>query len=327
MRYRNLGRENLKVSVIGYGCPTFSGQPKADYEANAIAILHRAQDLGVTYIDSADHNEGNNELILAKAFKGRWDKVVVSTKVGNRKSWPGSDRDVDGRPESLTRLCEESLTRFGTDCIDLLYLHRVDPAVPIEDSIGALQRLVVAGKARHIGMSEAGPQTLKRGNAVHPITAVQSEYSLWTREYEADTLPAADALGIGFVAYYPMGRGFLSGAIASLDDLPEKDARRKLPRFEKDNFAKNLELRARFKTLAANKGCTPSQLALAWLVHQKPTVVPIPGTLTMAHLEENAAAAEVALTAEEMVAIDRIFPVTGVAGPRFGEDRSKELNI
>lgn len=328
MKHRFLGAARLKVSAIGYGCPTFSGRPSAAYEANAIAVLHRAVACGITYIDAADHNEGNNELILAKAFKGRWQDIVVSTKIGNRRSWPGSDRDADGRAETLTRLCNESLSRLGCPAVDLLYLHRVDPRVPVEESIGALKRLVEAGKARHIGISEAGPASLRRANAVHPITALQSEYSLWTRDYETDSIPAAGVLGIGFVAYNPLGKGFLAGAIESLEALSPKDPRRKLPRFKEGNFAKNLSLIARFKEIAAAKSCTPGQLALAWLLAQGGFIVPIPGTSNLMHVEDNAAAAEIVLSPAELKAIDAIFPRQGgVAGARFAEDRSQELNI
>jgi aryl-alcohol dehydrogenase-like predicted oxidoreductase len=326
MRYRTLGKHGPKVSAVGYGCPTFTGKPSADYEAKAIRILHKAIDLGVTYIDAADHNEGNNEEILAKALKGRWKDVVVATKVGNRKSWPGSGRDADGRPETLTRLANDSLKRLGVDCVDLLYLHRVDPEVPIEESIGALKRLAEAGKAKHLGMSEAGAATLKRASAVHPIVALESEYSLWTRDYEADTLPAAKTLGIGVVPYNALGKGFFAGAVSA--DLGPKDGRRKLPRFQAGNLEKNLGLLERFRAVASAKGATVGQLALAWLIAQGEWIVPIPGTLNEAHLQENAGAAEITLTPKELEAIDTIFPRSGaVAGARFAEDRSKELNI
>ena len=326
MRYRTLGKAGPRVSAVGYGCPTFSGKPTADYGAKAIRVLHRAIDLGITYIDAADHNEGNNEEILAKALRGRWQEVVVATKVGNRKSWPGSDRDADGRPEVLTRLADESLARLGVDCVDLLYLHRVDPEVPIEDSMGALKRLVEAGKARHLGLSEAGPATLKRAMAVHPIVALESEYSLWTRDYEADTLPAAKAAGVGLVPYNALGKGFFAGAVGA--DLAANDGRRKLPRFQAGNLEKNLGLLERFRAIASGKGANVGQLALAWLIAQGDWVVPIPGSLNEAHLEENAGAAEIPLTPADLKAIDAIFPPTGaVAGPRFAEDRSKELNI
>jgi aryl-alcohol dehydrogenase-like predicted oxidoreductase len=320
MRRARLG--GLEVSAVGYGCPTFSGIPSADYEANAIKVLHRTVERGITYIDTADHNEGNNEAILAKAFRGRWREVQIASKVGNRKSWPGQTRDVDGRPETIAKLCDESLGRLGCGTLDLLYLHRVDPQVPIEESVGALKRLVEAGKVRHIGLSEAGAASLRRAAAVHPVAALQSEYSLWTREYEADSFPAAKALGIGIVAYYPLGRGFLSGATA----LGEKDVRRRLPRFQPGNYEKNLALLDRVKALASAKGCTVGQLALAWLIAQG--AVPIAGTLNAQHLDENAAAGDIALTPAELTALDAIFPRTGaVAGPRFAEDRSKELNI
>ena len=328
MKTRLLGTERVAFSAIGYGCPPFQGRLAPDEEARAMRVLERAIELGVTYIDAADHNKGNNEELLAPFLKGRRDKVLLSTKFGNRKGYPGEEaRPADGRPEMAARYVEASLKRLQTDYVDILYLHRVDPAVAIEDTAGAMKRLVEQGKVRHLGLSEAGPATLTRANAVHPITAVQSEYSLIMRDYEKNTLPACRALGIGYVAYYPTGRGFLAGKFHSLDELGAKDNRRTSPRFRDENLAANLKLLRAFEAIASAKGCTPSQLALAWLLAQDDLIVPIPGTMNVAHLEENVAAAEIALSAAETDEIGRLFAPSAVAGPRFAEDRSKELNI
>ena len=329
MQYRYLGKERMKVSAVGYGCPPFQGKMNDDDEKHAIAVLRRAIDIGINFIDTADHNNGNNEEILAKALKGRRGEVVLTTKFGNLRGQPwAGGREVDGKPEYVAWACENSLRRLQTDYIDLYYLHRVDPKVVIEDSVGAMVKLIEQGKVRHIGLSEAGPQTLRRANAVHPITAVQSEYSLWTRDYEADTIPAARELGIGYVAYYALGRGFLSGAFKNFSDLGEKEAQRRGPRFHEENFARNRALLNQLQTIAESKKCSMAQLALAWILHQGENFVPIPGTHKMPHLEANAAAADIHLTAEELAAIDKIFPRQGaVAGTRHDYDRSKELNI
>jgi aryl-alcohol dehydrogenase-like predicted oxidoreductase len=328
MKQRFLGPEKVAFSAVGYGCPPFQGRLAPDAEANAIAVLERAVEAGITYIDAADHNGGNNEELLAPFLRGRRDRILLSTKFGNRKGYKGEEaRPADGRPEMVARYVEASLARLKTDRVDLLYLHRVDPEVPIEDTVGAMKRLVEQGKALHLGLSEAGPETLRRAARVHPITAVQSEYSLLQRDYERDTLPACRALGIGFVAYYPTGRGFLAGKFRSLDDLGPKDGRRSAPRFRDANLAHNLKLRAGLETMAAAKGCTPAQLALAWVLAREDFIVPIPGTMSVAHVAENAAAADVALTEDERAELDRLFAPGAVAGARFETDRSKELNI
>jgi aryl-alcohol dehydrogenase-like predicted oxidoreductase len=328
MKTRFLGRERLALSAIGYGCPPFQGRLAPDEEKRAIRVLERAVELGVTYIDTADHNNGNNEELLAPFLKRRRDAVLLSTKFGNRKGYPGEEaRPADGRPEKVAHYVEASLKRLATDRIDLLYFHRVDPRVPIEDTVGAMKRMVEQGKVRHLGLSEAGPETLARANAVHPIAAVQSEYSLMTRDYEADTLPACRALGIGYVAYYPTGRGFLAGRFRSLDELGAKDNRRTSPRFRDGNMARNLELLDALAAMAEAKGCTTSQLALAWVLAQGDFIVPIPGTMRIEHLEENVAAASLALAPDELAALDRLFAPSAVAGGRFAGDRSKELNI
>lgn len=329
MQYRFLGKERLKVSAIGYGCPPFQGKLSDADEKQAIAVLHRAVEIGINFIDTADHNNGNNEEILAKALKGKRDKVALTTKFGNLRGQPWAEgREVEGKPEYVAWACENSLRRLETDYIDLYYLHRVDPKVPIEDTVGAMARLVEQGKVRHLGLSEAGPETLRRANAVHPITAVQSEYSLWTRDYEANTIPVARELGVGYVAYYALGRGFLSGAFTDFTDLGEKEAKRRGPRFYEENFQHNLALLKRLQAIADAKKCTVAQLALAWILHQGDFFVPIPGTYRIKHLEANAAAAEIQLTTAELMAIDQIFPRDGAAaGGRHAYDRSKELNI
>jgi aryl-alcohol dehydrogenase-like predicted oxidoreductase len=310
---------------MGFGAPTFTGDTPPGGLDNAIAVIHRALDLGITLIDTADHGDGNNETVLGAALAGRRDKVVLCSKFGNLRgqSWAG-DRTVDGSPQYARKALEASLARLKTDYIDLYYLHRVDPTIAIEESVGGMVRLKEEGKIRHIGLCEAGPKTIRRANAVHPITAVESEYSLMTRDYEADTLPAIRELGIGFVAYYALGRGFLSGAITA----PPGDSRRSVPRFSAENLPRNLETLDRFRALAADKGCTPGQLALAWVMHQGDFMVPIPGTNSIPHLEENTAAAEITLSTAERVALDDLFPPAGgLAGARFDRDRSHELNI
>lgn len=329
MKYRDLGKQRLKVSAVGYGCPTFVGKLSDEDEKKAVAVLHRAVDLGVNFIDTADHNNGNNEEVLAKALKGKRDSVVLATKFGNLAGQPwAKGRLVDGRPQYVPVACEASLRRLQTDYIDLYYLHRVDPEVPIEDTMGAMVRLIEQGKIRYIGLSEAGPQSIRRANAVHPITSVESEYSLWTRDYEANTIPVVRELGIGFVSYYPLGRGFFAGAVKSLSELDPQDKRRKAPRFYEQNFEHNLRLLHRLKRVADARGCTLAQLSLAWILHQGESFVPIPGTRQTAHLEENIRAADIVLTPGDLAEIDRIFPQNGAAaGGRHDRDRSSELNI
>ena len=327
MKTRTLGPEGLTVSAIGYGAPTFSGTTPPGGLDNACAVVARAIDLGMNLIDTADHGDGNNEEVLGVALKGKRDKVVLCSKFGNLRGWSwskASGRTVDGSPAYARTALEGTLARLKTDYLDLYYLHRVDPAVPIEESIGTMTRLKEEGKIRHIGMCEAGPDTIRRAAAVHPITAIQSEYSLMTRDYEADTIPAVAALGIGFVAYYPMGRGFLSGAIRATPN----DARKSVPRFAPENIAANLVLLRQFEDMAGDKGCTAGQLALAWLLARGDNIVPIPGTNSITHLEENAAAADIRLDDGDMAALNRMFPQDGgLQGARFDRDRSDELNI
>ena len=331
MQYRYLGKDRLKVSAIGYGCPPFQGKLSDVDEKRDIAVIHRAIELGINFIDTADHNDGNNEELLAKALKGKRSQVILASKFGNLRGqpWPwAKGKDVDGRPEYVAVACEASLRRLQTDYLDLYYLHRIDPKVPIEDTIGAMGRLIEQGKIRHIGLSEAGPQTIRRADAVHPITAVQSEYSLWTRDYESNTIPVVRELGIGYVSYYALGRGFFAGAIRNLSDLSENDGRRKAPRFYAENFEHNARLLRKLETIAMAKLCTLAQLSLAWILHQGENFVPIPGTHRVAHLEENVRAADIVLTPDELTAIDKLFPEkSAAAGARHDYDRSKELNI
>jgi aryl-alcohol dehydrogenase-like predicted oxidoreductase len=328
MQYRYLGKDRLKVSAIGYGCPPFQGKLTQADEARAVAVLHRAIDIGVNFIDTADHNNGNNEELLAKALKGRRDRVVLTTKFGNLRGQPWAEgREVEGRPEYVFWACENSLRRLNTDIIDLYYIHRVDAKVPIEDTIGAMAQLVKQGKVRHVGLSEAGGETLRRASAVYPVTALQSEYSLWMRDYEKNTIPVVRELGIGYVAYYALGRGFLSGAWKSFSELGEKEAKRRGPRFHEENFARNVNLLNQLEAIARDKRCTTAQLALSWILHRGDFFVPIPGTYEVSHLEANAAAAEIRLAADELAAIDKIFPAGAAAGARHDYDRSKELNI
>jgi len=328
MQHRFLGKDRLKVSAVGYGCPPFQGKLTDADEIQAIGVLHRAIDIGINFIDSADHNNGNNEEILAKVLQHRRAEVVLATKFGNLRGQPWANgREVEGKPEYVAWACDHSLMRLQTDYIDLYYLHRVDPKVPIEDTVGAMAKLVEQGKVRHLGLSEAGPETLRRANAVHPIAAVQSEYSLWTRDYEANTIPVCRELGIGYVAYYALGRGFLSGKWRDFSQLGETEAKRRGPRFHEQNFSRNVSLLRELEQIAAAKQCSVAQLALAWILHQGDFFVPIPGTYKIANLETNAAAAEISLSLDELAAIDKIFPPGAAAGGRHDYDRSKELNI
>lgn len=325
MQERRLGPEGLKVSAMGWGAPTFSGGTPPGGLENAIAVVRRAIELGITLIDTADHGDGNNEVVLGQALEGCRDKVVLCSKFGNLRgqSW-AKGRTVDGSPEYARKALEASLGRLRTDYLDLYYLHRVDPAIPIEESVGGMVRLKEDGKILHIGLCEAGPETIRRAALVHPITAVESEYSLMTRDYEADTLAAVRDLGIGFVAYYALGRGFFSGAITA----PPEDNRRNVPRFSSENLPRNLEKFEGLRAIAADKGCTPGQVALSWILHQGDFIVPIPGTNSIEHLEENAGAVDVALDAGELQALDALFSRSGgLAGARFDRDRTDELNI
>jgi len=290
-------------------------------EGESIATIHRALDLGVTLLDTADmYGPFTNEELVGRAVSGRRDEVVLATKFGNERAPDGTRIGINGRPEYVRSACDASLRRLGVDHIDLYYQHRVDPDTPIEDTVGAMAELVSAGKVRHLGLSEAAPGTIRRAHAVHPITALQTEWSLWTRDPETDgVLETVRELGIGFVAYSPLGRGFLSGAYRTLDDLDADDFRRHNPRFQGENFEKNLQLVERVKEMAATKGVTAAQLALAWVLAQGDDVVPIPGTKRRTNLEENVSADDIILTPEELRHIDEVLPVGAAAGDRYGD--------
>ena len=287
-------------------------------EGEAIATIHRAIELGVDFLDTADmYGPFTNERLVGRAIADRRDQVILATKFGNERNEDGSWKGINGRPEYVHAACDASLERLGVDYIDLYYQHRVDNDTPIEETVGAMKELVDAGKVRHLGLSEASPATIRRAHAVHPIAALQSEWSLWTRDPEAEVIPTVRELGIGFVAYSPLGRGFLSGEIKSLDDLGEDDWRRRGPRFQPENFQQNLDLVARVEEIAGEQGVTPSQLALAWVLAQGDDVVPIPGTKRRSYLEQNAAAAAVELTGEDLRRLDEAFPQGAAAGDRY----------
>lgn len=327
MKVRRLGNDGLEVSAIGLGCMGMSEFYGASEAAANIDLLHHAIDIGVTFWDTADmYGSGANERLIGRALKGRRDEVVLATKFAVVRGEDGSFLGLSGRPEYVHEACDRSLKRLGVDHIDLYYQHRVDPQVPIEETVGAMSELVTAGKVRHLGLSEAGADTLRRASEIHPIAALQSELSLWTRDIEAEALPACRELGIGVVAYSPLGRGFLSGAIKSLDDLAENDWRRFMPRFKGENFAKNLELVDRVEQLAEGKGCTPAQFALAWVLARGSDVVPIPGTRKRERLEENVGALDVQLTDAELAEIDEVIPQDMAVGTRYPEEAMKLLN-
>ena len=327
MDTRTLGTQGLAVSTIGLGCMGMSEFYGTADEGEAIATIHRALDLGVTFLDTADmYGPFTNERLVGRAIKGRRGDVVLATKFGNERRPDGTWVGVNGRPEYVRAACDASLTRLGVDVIDLHYQHRVDPTVPIEETVGAMAGLVRAGKVRFLGLSEAAPATIRRAHATHPITALQTEYSLWTRDVEEEILPAVRALGIGFVAYSPLGRGFLTGRFRSPGDLPEGDFRKNSPRFEPANFAKNRELAARVEAIAFRLGVTPGQLALAWLLAQGPDVVPIPGTKRVRYLEENAAAAAITLTPTILAELDAAAPRGATAGARYPETAMRSVN-
>jgi aryl-alcohol dehydrogenase-like predicted oxidoreductase len=322
METRALGR--LTVPAQGLGCMGMSEFYGTGDEAEAERTIQRALDLGVTFLDTADmYGPFTNERLVGRAIAGRRDEVVLATKFGNERGEDGSFLGINGTPDYVRRACDASLQRLGVDVLDLYYQHRVDTTVPVEDTWGALRELVEAGKVRHAGISEAAPETIRRAHAVHPVTAVQTEYSLWTRDPEDDgVLATCAALGIGFVAYSPLGRGFLSGQIRSVDDLAPDDYRRANPRFQGENFARNLELVDRVREIADEKGVTAGQLALAWVMAQSsrddgPVIVPIPGTKRVAYLEENAAAADVRLTDDDLRRLDEAAPVGATAGDRY----------
>lgn len=326
MKMRKLGQGGPEVSAVGLGCMGMSAFYGGSDEAQSIAVIHRALDLGVTLFDTAEmYGPHTNEVLLGKALKGRRDQAFIATKFGINRQADGS-AITDGSPANVRRAVEGSLSRLGVDCIDLYYQHRVDPNTPIEETVGAMAELVKEGKVRFLGLSEAAPATLRRGHAEHPITALQTEYSLWSREPEDELLATVRELGIGFVPYSPLGRGFLSGDIKSIDDLAPDDFRRTNPRFSGDNFQKNLDLVAAVGAIAADKGVTAAQLALAWVLAQGEDLVPIPGTRRIATLEQNVAAADVVLTPDDLARIEAVFPRDAAAGERYAPGGMSSLN-
>ena len=328
MKTRRLGKAGPEVSAIGLGCmgmAAFYGQ--ASDETQATAVIHRALDLGVTFFDTAEmYGPHTNEIQLGKALADRRDKAFVATKFGIGYNAERTALTVDGSPANVRRAIEGSLKRLGMDHVDLYYLHRVDANTPIEETVGAMGELVKEGKVRFLGLSEASPETLRKGHATHPITALQTEYSLWSRDPEDELLATCDELGIGFVPYSPLGRGFLSGEIKSVDDLAQNDFRRSNPRFQGENFQKNIDLVHAVAAIAADRGVTAAQLALAWVLAQGDHLVPIPGTRRIRTLEENAAAADIVLSASDLARIDAVFPKGAASGHRYAEAARSALN-
>jgi aryl-alcohol dehydrogenase-like predicted oxidoreductase len=327
MERRRLGGSTLEVGAIGLGCMSMSGAYGPGDDAQSVPVVHRALDLGVTFLDSSDmYGWGHNETLLGQALRGRRDRVVLATKFGNMRK-PDGTPGVDGRPEYVPQACDASLKRLGVDVIDLYYQHRVDPKVPIEETVGAMSRLVDAGKVRFLGLCEAAPTTIRRAHKVHSIAAVQMEYSLLYRAEAEQTLPTLRELGIGLVAYSPLGRSLLTGQVHKVADIPEDDRRRAHPRFEEKNLERNVELVKKVEQFARDKGCTPGQLVLAWLLAQGRDIVPIPGTKRRDRLEENVGAASVRLSAEEIARISDAVPVGAVSGLRYPEPQMKGVFI
>ena len=328
MEYRRLGKSSLVVSAVGLGCMGMSEFYGPTNDCESISTIHHAIDRGITLLDTADmYGVGRNEELVSKAIEGRRHEIIVATKFGNVRGAHGSFQGVSGRPEYVQQACEASLRRLRIATIDLYYQHRVDDTVPIEDTVGAMAHLVEQGKVRYLGLSEAGANTIRRAYATHPIAALQTEYSLWTRDPEDELLALCRKLGIGFVPYSPLGRGFLTGQIKKLDDLDPGDYRRNAPRFQGENFAKNFEIVEGIKQIAAEKGCTPAQLALAWVLAQGRDIVPIPGTRRIKYLDDNLSALDVKLSATDLARLDKIAPKGAAVGTRYHEAGMKRVGL
>ena len=328
MRYKKLGNSSFTISAIGLGCMGMSEFYGPRNEEESVATIHLAVDLGVNFLDTADmYGTGHNEELVGKAIKGRRNDIVLATKFGNVRGPDGSFLGINGRPEYVRSACEASLRRLNIETIDLYYQHRVDANVPIEETVGAMARLVEEGKVRCLGLSEAAPATLRRAHRTHPITALQTEYSLWSRDPEDEILSTCRELGIAFVAYSPLGRGFLTGRFKSVEDFAPEDFRSRHPRFQGENFRRNLDLVYRVEQIASEKGCKASQLALAWVLAQGEDIVPIPGTTRRAHLEENIAALQLKLSPQDLARINEVAPKGVTAGERYPEGAMKVVNL
>jgi aryl-alcohol dehydrogenase-like predicted oxidoreductase len=328
LKIRKLGRNGPDTSAIGLGCMSMTGLYGGADEAESRATIEAAADLGINHIDTANaYGNGKNEEFLGQALKGIRDKFILVTKFGNRRM-PEGGFEINSRPESVIASCEESLQRLNTDVLDIFYQHRVDPYTPVEETVGAMSRLIEQGKVRYLGLSEAGPETIRRAHKVHPISVLQTEYSLWSRDAELDVLPICRELGISFVAYCPLGRGFLSGSIRGFDGLKETDRRRQEhPRFQKENLIRNQKLLEPLDEIAASKGATPAQIAIAWLLHQGDDIIPIPGMSRRTHLSENVAAIDIELSAEELSLLNSTFVSEVIAGTRYPEEQLPSLGL